>query len=209
MARVVRSAAGMIGVALLATAACTPRIQPGSCPCGAAARKPARPASVSVPVDPRGDTPTASLAASSNQPAGTAEDSTGPAAGASGPALFDSGYEKDNQSCLVCHIDLQDELISSAHLRAGITCMGCHGDSDVHRADEYNIMRPDVIWGRAEMEPFCKQCHKQHMHPEKVEEFRQQWLDKRRPNGRWVQQESVCTDCHGNHAIVTGEGNFK
>ena len=125
------------------------------------------------------------------------------------PVLYDSGYEEDNASCLVCHIDFEKEEIVAVHLEADITCMACHGDSEVHRSDEYNIIRPDVIWGRAQMDVFCKQCHPKHKKPSKVEEFLAEWEGKRRENGRWVLADSVCTDCHGNHAIVPGEGEFK
>lgn len=123
--------------------------------------------------------------------------------------LYDSGYEEDNASCMVCHIDFETEKISLVHLKAGLTCMACHGDSDDHRSDEFNIIRPDVLWGRAEMKAFCRQCHKKHKHPEKVKAFHEKWDARRRPNGRYVERESVCLDCHGNHAITIGEGQFK
>ena len=125
------------------------------------------------------------------------------------PVLYGSGYAKDNSSCLTCHADFKRELLCSVHLKAKITCAACHGDSEAHRGDEFNIIPPDVLWGRAEMAAFCKQCHKRHEHPEAVRKFRLKWQDKRRPNGRLVQTDSVCTDCHGNHAVVVGEGNFR
>jgi len=125
------------------------------------------------------------------------------------PLLFDSGHESDNSSCMVCHVDFEEELIARVHLEAGITCMACHGDSLSHRSDEFNITRPDVIWGRAEIEPFCRQCHLQHKHPDKVEVYRKEHLSQRRENGRYVSVDSPCTDCHGKHAITLGEGNFK
>jgi len=125
------------------------------------------------------------------------------------PVLFDSGYEEDNASCMVCHIDFEREELSAVHLDAAVTCAACHGDSEVHRADEFNIIRPDVIWGRAEIGPFCKQCHPKHKEQEKVDAFLEEWEGKRRENGRWVLRGSVCTDCHGKHAIVTEEGAFK
>jgi hypothetical protein len=37
-----------------------------------------------------------------------------------------------------------------------------------------------------------------------VEAFRQKMLGRRRPNGRAITEESVCTDCHGTHNIVKG-----
>lgn len=139
-----------------------------------------------------------------------AADGHGKRAGKHGHAkLYDSGYMEDNQSCMVCHLDFEEEKISAVHLKKGITCAGCHGDSEAHRGDEWNIIRPDVIWGRAEMGPFCKQCHKKHPHGEKYQAFLEKWLDKRRSTGRWVTRESVCLDCHGNHAIAIPEGQFK
>ena len=162
---------------------------------------PARP--VPVPADPPEAAPVPD-----KTPAQTAK-TAGPTARKKEAVLYDSGVEEDNASCLVCHLDFEKELIVAQHLEAGITCMACHGDSDVHRADEFNVMTPDVIWGRAEIDPFCKQCHQEHKHPKKVEAFLDQWESKRRPNRRWIERESVCTDCHGNHAIAGEEGDFR
>jgi len=123
--------------------------------------------------------------------------------------LYDSGYMDDNQPCMVCHLDFEEEKISAVHLKAGMTCAACHGDSEPHRGDEWNIVRPDVIWGRAEMGPFCKQCHPKHKKGKVYDEFLAKWLDKRRPTGRWVTKDSACLDCHGNHAVTIPEGQFK
>lgn len=147
---------------------------------------------------------------SENDPPGSETPAPSEAAAAIDDAvLYDSGYEEDNSSCMVCHIDFEAEEISLIHLDAGLTCMACHGDSDDHRSDEFNVVRPDVIWGRTEQDAFCMQCHKQHKDPEKVEAFHQEWDARRRPNGRYVEPESVCMDCHGNHAITLAEGQFK
>lgn len=124
--------------------------------------------------------------------------------------LYDSGDFEDNEACLVCHADFKSELIVSKHLAdAAMTCCACHGDSDMHRSDESNITRPDVIWGRAEIDAFCNQCHEPHEKPDKVEEFRKSWAGKRRPTGRFVVKDSACTDCHGDHAVARPEGSFK
>jgi len=125
------------------------------------------------------------------------------------PLRFDSGYLEDNSSCMVCHIDFQEELIALTHEEQGITCAACHGDSLTHMVYKYNITLPDVIWGRADIDHFCMQCHEKHEDPAAVEKFRAEWLSKRRPNGRFIMKDSVCTDCHGNHAIVGEEGDFK
>jgi len=126
--------------------------------------------------------------------------------------LFGSGYFEDNESCLVCHADFRKETISAVHEENGVTCADCHGDSEVHSSDEFNIIRPDVLWGRAEMMPFCQQCHPAKDHPQGKEykAFFAKWQGKRRPNGHWVLKDSVCLDCHGKHAIHQGgEGDFK
>ena len=127
------------------------------------------------------------------------------------PVLFDSGDEEDNSSCFVCHADFAEEKISTVHMEeAEMTCMACHGDSETHRADEYNTIRPDVLWGRGEMAAFCSQCHPKHKHPDKVEAFRKDHFSQRMPNGRWIDETSACLDCHGKHAITSGkEGEFK
>ena len=124
--------------------------------------------------------------------------------------LYGSGYEKDNVACLTCHLDFaKEELVVTHFKEAKMTCMNCHGDSDAHRDDESNMTMPDVLWGRAETEPFCGQCHEKEKHPvEEVVEFRRKWQGKQRPNQRWVKEESICTDCHGNHAIPR-EGEFR
>ena len=119
-----------------------------------------------------------------------------------GSGLYDPGDETDNSACLVCHIDLQDEQIAAKHLEAGIVCAACHGPSEPHRSDELNVITPDVTFGRSEIEVFCKACHPVHKTSEGYDAFVKQWYGKRRPNGRMVLENSVCTDCHGNHAIL-------
>ena len=123
--------------------------------------------------------------------------------------LYDSGYMDDNESCLVCHLDFKKEKIVVEHLEHGITCAGCHGDSEAHRGDEWNVVRPDVLWGRAEINDFCKRCHAKHKKSKAYDAFVAKWLDKRRLTGRYVTTDSVCTDCHGRHAIIIGENEFK
>jgi len=108
----------------------------------------------------------------------------------------------DNSPCLVCHADLEDEVIVREHATEGIGCASCHGPSEVHGGDELNIMTPDVLFGRSEIAPFCEACHPKHEKPGEVATFLATWKGKRRPNGRMILDDSVCTDCHGNHAAV-------
>jgi len=123
--------------------------------------------------------------------------------------LYDSDYIDNNDSCLVCHLDFKKEIISATHLKHDITCAACHGDSEAHRGDEWNVVRPDVLWGRAEIRGFCMQCHPKHEKSKAYDAFVAEWMDKRRVTGRYVSKDLVCTDCHGKHAIIIGENEFK
>jgi len=107
-----------------------------------------------------------------------------------------------NSLCGVCHLDLQTEKIATVHLAEGITCDKCHGDSTNHMHDEMLMTKPDLLFGRMEVEQMCSNCHQSHSNPEKVETFRRKWLGRARPNGRTITAQAVCTDCHGTHNIV-------
>jgi len=109
--------------------------------------------------------------------------------------------EGGNAACLCCHIDFDGEEIADKHLAQKITCRSCHGPSEQHRQDETLMTKPDLLWGRAEVVGFCKQCHESHKKPEAVAAFQAQWLNKARPNGRFIREDAVCTDCHGEHTI--------
>jgi hypothetical protein len=107
--------------------------------------------------------------------------------------------EGDNSRCLCCHMYLDGEEIVEKHLKQKLTCRSCHGPSEPHRQDETLRTKPDYLWGRAEVTAMCGQCHGPHKNPAAVEQFRQQWLNKARPNGRFIRADAVCTDCHGEH----------
>jgi len=117
--------------------------------------------------------------------------------------LRDTGGQTDNSACMVCHMDFADEPMAAKHLDAKIVCASCHGRSEAHGGDESNITTPDVTFGRAEIGPFCKTCHPKHKTGKEYDVFIKKWRGKRRPNGRMVLDNSVCTDCDGNHAILT------
>jgi len=109
--------------------------------------------------------------------------------------------EGDNSGCLCCHLDFDGEEIVAKHFAQQMTCPSCHGPSDAHRQDETLRTKPDLLWGRSEVDAFCRPCHPEHQQPAAVEQFRQQWLGKTRPNGRFIRPEAVCTDCHGEHTV--------
>ncbi|MGQ9733189.1 MAG: cytochrome c3 family protein [Candidatus Zipacnadales bacterium] len=110
--------------------------------------------------------------------------------------------EGDNAACLCCHVDFDGETLTDKHLAQKITCRSCHGPSEAHRQDERLMTKPDLLWGRAEVVAFCKPCHPEHTNADKVAAFRATWQGKIRPdNGRFIGDEPVCTDCHGEHTI--------
>jgi hypothetical protein len=116
--------------------------------------------------------------------------------------LQDTTGLQDNSVCLVCHIDFETEDLVAVHLKAGIVCAGCHGLSENHRSDEANITKPDILFGRSTVGPFCKACHPRHVSGHQYQVFLNEWRGRRRPNGRLITPDSACTDCHGNHAIL-------
>jgi hypothetical protein len=109
--------------------------------------------------------------------------------------------EGDNSRCLCCHMYLDGEELVVKHLAQKITCRSCHGPSEPHRQDETLRTKPDLLYGRAQVAAFCRRCHEQHKDAGLVEEFRQKWLGRTRPNGRFIHPDAVCTDCHGEHTV--------
>ena len=130
---------------------------------------------------------------------------------ASGPEAKQSGGElgADNTLCYVCHLDLKTEEITTSHLAEDVGCTKCHGKSAEHMHDEMLMTKPDQLFGRLEVEGMCGKCHED-PHEDKaaeVEAFLHQWRGRERPNGRMINEVSICTDCHGTHNIVTEMGS--
>ncbi|MBW8040980.1 MAG: DUF1080 domain-containing protein [Planctomycetes bacterium] len=136
---------------------------------------------------------------------------------ASEPQAEKSTSEKSggNSKCYVCHASLKTEDITTIHLDMDITCDQCHGPSIEHMHDEMLMTKPDLLFGRAEVQKMCSNpmCHKpggdrsvygrqDHMDHEAVKAFLKKWLHRVRPNGRFITSKAVCTDCHGTHNIV-------
>jgi len=133
------------------------------------------------------------------------------------PKAENSTGEKSNgnSKCYVCHPNLKTEDITTAHLDMDITCDECHGPSVEHMHDEMLMTKPDILFGRSEVEKMCSNptCHKpggdryvygyeDHKDHTAVKAFNEKWLNRVRPNGRFITMKSVCTDCHGTHNIV-------
>ena len=119
-----------------------------------------------------------------------------------------------NSKCYVCHPGMKTEDISTIHVAIGVSCDVCHGSSTEHMHDEMLMTEPDILYGRSEVRKMCSNpsCHKpgegrevygwqDHRNPDAVEAFFEKWTGRIRPNGRAVNHNSVCTDCHGTHNI--------
>jgi hypothetical protein len=120
----------------------------------------------------------------------------------------------ENSKCYVCHPGMKTEEISTNHVAMSVSCDICHGPSTEHMHDEMLMTKPDLLFGRSEVQKMCSNpsCHKpgegrevygrqDHKNPAAVEAFFEKWTGRMRPNGRAVAHNSVCTDCHGTHNI--------
>jgi len=90
--------------------------------------------------------------------------------------------------CVICHVDIADALARTKHERASIGCVTCHGLSKGHVKDENNEVKPDRVFPRHEIDPWCDGCHfTTCSHAE---------ADKPLPKGA---RRRTCVDCHGAH----------
>ena len=103
--------------------------------------------------------------------------------------------------CLICHVDLVEQLETGRHGAegAGLECETCHGESEGHVRDEHNDVKPDRTFGsdtpeaRVAQVKLCAPCHEQ-----EAEDYRQTLaqLRQREPS------LPSCTGCHGSHRAV-------
>lgn len=101
----------------------------------------------------------------------------------------DSAISRKNPlaGCQMCHVDVEDEYLGSAHHQEKVGCVDCHGPSAGHLADENNEVKPDQRFARADVDRLCGVCHecpRDAAHEEKTP-----------PENR----PPVCVDCHGPH----------
>jgi hypothetical protein len=95
--------------------------------------------------------------------------------------------------CSLCHVDVEDEFVKTAHFTHKVGCRTCHGPSEGHLADENNEVKPDEIFARADVDRLCADCHQ---------------CERPAPAhaaGAQVPEHKVCTDCHGSHTLVRGD----
>ena len=110
----------------------------------------------------------------------------------------------DNSRCFVCHINYMDEDIAVTHARVEMGCAHCHGESDEHIADESwasggNGTAPDIMYPRADINPFCMGCHTK----DKID------TEQHKPLFAGTIKEKYCTDCHGDHRLTNRKCKWK
>jgi hypothetical protein len=93
---------------------------------------------------------------------------------------LNTGPVADNSRCYICHINYEQEKLTSSHAKADIGCERCHGASDAHCSDKDGITPPDIMYPAEKVNPFCKSCH---------------------PNSNLSGSKKFCTDCHGEHRL--------
>jgi hypothetical protein len=94
----------------------------------------------------------------------------------------------ENYYCYVCHANFEyDDPLVGVHEEADVLCSDCHGSSLEHRSDEDNVVPPDIIYRRPQVDRMCLECHERHE-------------DQSHPSGEEI-LNGVCTDCHGNHQV--------
>jgi len=67
-----------------------------------------------------------------------------------------------NSFCSACHYDFDEEELALSHMKAGIGCERCHGESERHRSDEDNVTPPEIMYTKAKINPTCMMCHPRH-----------------------------------------------
>ncbi|MBM3335053.1 hypothetical protein FJY63_10375 [Candidatus Sumerlaeota bacterium] len=103
--------------------------------------------------------------------------------------LWPSPQRADNSLCYVCHADFTSEAIVVTHARRAIGCDRCHGPSDPHMSNEDNVIAPDVMFERAQVNWLCTVCHARLKSSHQTIEIGA------------TDRGKVCTDCHGHHRV--------
>ncbi len=92
--------------------------------------------------------------------------------------------------CEMCHVDVEDELVTSVHYTDGVGCVKCHGPSEGHSADENNDVKPDHVYGPDQIDAFCGSCHE--CSRPRVAASAEAPQPKRK----------ICTECHQTHSLA-------
>jgi len=136
--------------------------------------------------------PTAGLLLAVILAAFAAGEDPNPAAPQSAPATTQPAQPADNSYCLTCHMNFNEEVLTSAHQKVGIGCASCHGESDKHSSDENGITPPDIMFPKPGIYAACARCHE-------VEKLKRSSdhtvMFEPRPH------QQACTECHGKHVM--------
>lgn len=111
-------------------------------------------------------------------------------AGCGGRVVEQGPQPADNEMCQVCHIDFMPEDLTAVHASNGVGCVNCHGASTNHMHNEENVIPPDVMFERGDINRLCLVCHEPLPFDHEVMEI-----------GASAQGE-VCVDCHGRHKVA-------
>ena len=95
----------------------------------------------------------------------------------------------DNSYCYACHTNYRSEKLTKVHQKVGVGCEQCHGPSVKHSGDEDNIIPPDKMYPKAEINAYCQTCHPK----EKILTTR----DEHRDFFKEAAPDETCNDCHG------------
>jgi hypothetical protein len=94
----------------------------------------------------------------------------------------------DNSYCYACHANYQEEKLSRVHEVVGVGCETCHGPSIKHSGDEDNLIPPDKMFPKSEIDAYCMTCHEK---PKLLKrEDHRDFFKKPAPG-------ETCTNCHG------------
>jgi predicted CXXCH cytochrome family protein len=119
-------------------------------------------------------------------------------------------------SCVDCHMEMEDELKAPAekfsgdiHKQFGLSCPDCHGGNPSQ--EDIDLAKDKTFKGapqRAKIPEFCGSCHSDSAYMRKfnpnlrVDQLTLYWTSQ---HGRRLKQgdshAAVCTDCHGVHGI--------
>lgn len=118
---------------------------------------------------------------------------------------------KEENSCVICHNDIDQDFQASVHSEYGVTCVGCHG-GDPKQIEWEQAMSPAAGFkGKFTAVEKLNLCSKCHSDDAKMRQFGipidQYQRYKSSKHGialfeKGNQDVAVCTNCHGVHEVV-------
>jgi hypothetical protein len=93
-------------------------------------------------------------------------------------------------NCLICHLEVEEQLGTGLHGEAGVVCESCHGESRGHLDDEHNNVKPDRRFTGETVPALCAECHAAEA---------ESYAASRALNAALP----PCNACHGTHEIAS------